>query len=85
MLQNQPAARRRLAELGLLDRRHNSNLAESESLRLRLALEEFGPLFAGFGQYLGSRVDLLPQAACATLAETRISEAVDVAPAPGHR
>ena len=78
MLQNQPAARRRLAELGLLDRRHNSNLAESESLRLRLALEELGPLFAGFGQYLGSRVDLLPRAACATLAETRISEAVDV-------
>jgi ubiquinone biosynthesis protein len=69
--------RRRLAELGLLGRRQNSNLTDSESARLRLALEEFGPLFAGFGQYLGSRVDLLPLAACATLAETRISEAVD--------
>ncbi len=78
MLQRQPTARRRLAELGLLGRRHNSNLAESESVRLRLALEELGPLFAGFGQYLGSRVDLLPLAACTTLAETRIPEAVDV-------
>ena len=77
MLQNQPTARRRLAELGLLGRRKNSNFAESESARLRLALEESGPLFACFGQYLGSRVDLLPLAACATLAGTRISEAVD--------
>jgi ubiquinone biosynthesis protein len=68
---------RRLAELGLLGRRHNPNLTESESARLRLALEEFGPLFAGFGRYLGSRVDLLPLAACATLAKTRTSEEVD--------
>lgn len=75
MPQSRPTARRRLAELGLLDRRHNSNLVESESSRLRLALEELGPLFAGFGRYLGSRVDLLSLAACATLAETRISEA----------
>jgi ubiquinone biosynthesis protein len=77
VLQHRPTARRRLAELGLLGRRQNSNLAESESARLRLALEELGPLFAGFGRYLGSRVDLLPLAACTTLAETRISEAVD--------
>jgi ubiquinone biosynthesis protein len=77
VLQSRPTARRRLAELGLLDRRHNSNLVDSESTRLRLALEELGPLFAGFGRYLGSRVDLLSLAACATLAETRISEAED--------
>jgi len=72
--------RRRLAELGLLGRRRNSKHTDPESVRLRLALEEFGPLFAGFGQYLGSRVDLLPLAACATLAETRISEAGDGRP-----
>lgn len=77
MLQNRPTARRRLAELGLLGRRQHSNLTESESVRLRIALEELGPLFAGFGRYLGSRVDLLPLAACITLADTRISEAVD--------
>ena len=74
--------RRRLAELGLLGRRQHSNLTESESARLRVALEELGPLFAGFGRYLGSRVDLLPLAACATLAETRISEAVDAPSGP---
>jgi hypothetical protein len=66
-----------LAELGLLGRRHHAKLDESESVRLRGALEEFGPLFAGFGQYLGSRIDLLPLAACTTLAETRIPEAAD--------
>ena len=77
MLQRRPTAYRRLAELGLLDRRQHANLTESESVRLRIALEELGPLFAGFGRYLGSRVDLLPLAACITLADTRISEAVD--------
>ena len=71
---------RRLKELGLLGRRHNSKHTDSESARLRLALEEFGPLFAGFGRYLGSRVDLLPLAACATLAETQISETADSSP-----
>jgi len=74
--------RRRLAELGLLSRRQHSNLTESESARLRVALEELGPLFAGFGRYLGSRVDLLPLAACATLAETRIPEAADAPSGP---
>jgi ubiquinone biosynthesis protein len=69
--------RRRLAELGLLDRRQRSNPVESESARLRLALEGLGPLFAGFGRYLGSRVDLLSLAACATLSDTRFSEAED--------
>jgi ubiquinone biosynthesis protein len=68
---------RRLEELGLLGRRHRANLTESESVRLRTALEELGPLFAGFGQYLGSRVDLLPLAACTTLAGTHIPEAAN--------
>jgi predicted unusual protein kinase regulating ubiquinone biosynthesis (AarF/ABC1/UbiB family) len=77
VIERRPAARRRLAELGLLGRRHHAKLDESESVRLRGALEEFGPLFAGFGQYLGSRIDLLPLAACTTLAETRIPEAAD--------
>jgi predicted unusual protein kinase regulating ubiquinone biosynthesis (AarF/ABC1/UbiB family) len=66
-----------LAELGLLGRRHHTKADESESVRLRGALEELGPLFAGFGRYLGSRVDLLPLAACTTLVETRIPEAAD--------
>ena len=68
---------RRLAELGLLGRRQHANLTESESVRLRTALEELGPLFAGFGQYLGSRVDLLPLAACTTLAGIRVPEAAN--------
>jgi predicted unusual protein kinase regulating ubiquinone biosynthesis (AarF/ABC1/UbiB family) len=77
VLQRRPTAHRRLAELGLLGRRHHARLDETESARLRGALEELGPLFAAFGQYLGSRVDLLPLAACTTLADTRISEAAD--------
>jgi predicted unusual protein kinase regulating ubiquinone biosynthesis (AarF/ABC1/UbiB family) len=40
-------------------------------MRLRIALEELGPLFVGFGRYLASRIDLLPLVACSALAETR--------------
>jgi ubiquinone biosynthesis protein len=98
VLQRRPTAHRRLAELGLLGRRHPAKIDQSESARLRGALEELGPLFACFGRYLGSRVDLLPLAACTTLAETRIPEAaeqsddslplptgIDVEPAPFRR
>lgn len=80
MPDSRPTARRRLAELGLLGRRQHAKFSESESVRLRTALEDLGPLFACFGRYLGSRVDLLPLAACMTLAETRIHEAADRAP-----
>lgn len=72
MPQLRPTARRRLAELGLLGRRHRSSFTESEAVRLRIALEELGPLFVGFGRYLASRVDLLPLAACSALAETSV-------------
>jgi hypothetical protein len=84
VIESRPTARRRLAELGLLGRRQHSKTDPSESLRLRGALEELGPLFAAFGRYLGSRVDLLPLASCATLAETRIPEVTDrkIDPAP---
>ena len=67
------AARKRLAAHGLTGRRQSGKLTEPESMRLRRALEELGPLFAGFGQYLGSRVDLLPLVDCSTLAKTKIS------------
>jgi ubiquinone biosynthesis protein len=77
VLERRPTARRRLAELGLLGRRQQLKIDQSESARLRGALEELGPLFAGFGQYLGSRVDLLPLAACATLVETGIAETAE--------
>ena len=78
MPQLRPTARRRLAELGFLGRRRRRNLTESESVRLRTALEELGPLFACFGRYLGSRIDLLPQATCSSLAATRIPGAEEV-------
>lgn len=67
------AARQRLAAHGLTGRRRSREFTETESLRLRRALEELGPLFAGFGQYLGSRVDLLPLVDCSTLSHTKIS------------
>jgi predicted unusual protein kinase regulating ubiquinone biosynthesis (AarF/ABC1/UbiB family) len=75
--ERRPTARRRLAELGLLGRRQHRKTDEPESVRLRGAFEELGPLFAAFGQYLGTRVDLLPLASCATLAETPIPEGTD--------
>ena len=80
MPQLRPTARRRLAELGLLGRRHRSSFTESEAVRLRIALEELGPLFAGFGRYLGSRVDLLPLAACSALAETSFGSRLETRP-----
>lgn len=67
------AARQRLAAHGLTGRRQSGEFTEPESLRLRRALEELGPLFAGLGQYLGSRVDLLPLVDCSILSETRLS------------
>jgi ubiquinone biosynthesis protein len=67
------AARKRLAAHGLTGRRQSGKLTEPESLRLRRAFEDLGPLFAGFGQYLGSRVDLLPLVDCSTLAKTKIT------------
>ncbi len=36
----------------------------SPSARLRVALDELGPLFSAFGDYLALRADLLPQADC---------------------
>jgi len=43
--------------------------AESSIPRLRDALRTLGPVFASFGRYLSSRVDLLPRRACLELAE----------------
>ncbi len=70
------AARQRLAAHGLTGRRRSGEFTEPESVRLRRALEELGPLFAGFGQYLGSRVDLLPLVDCTTLSETKLNSPV---------
>jgi predicted unusual protein kinase regulating ubiquinone biosynthesis (AarF/ABC1/UbiB family) len=69
-----------LAAHGLTGRRRTGEFTEPESLRLRRALEELGPLFAGFGRYLGTRVDLLPLVDCSTLAETAI--AIPAGPSP---
>ena len=74
------AARQRLAAHGLTRGRRTGEFAEPESLRLRRALEELGPLFAGFGRYLGTRVDLLPLVDCSTLAETAIAVPADASP-----
>jgi hypothetical protein len=43
--------------------------AETSIRRLRETLTDLGPVFAGFGRYLSSRVDLLPRRACLELAE----------------
>ena len=51
--------------------------------RLRGALEELGPVFAAFGAYLGSRVDLLAAADCLELAA--ISERVPPLPVAAVR
>jgi ubiquinone biosynthesis protein len=42
--------------------------AETSIQRLRETLTALGPVFAGFGRYLSSRVDLLPRRACLELA-----------------
>jgi predicted unusual protein kinase regulating ubiquinone biosynthesis (AarF/ABC1/UbiB family) len=41
---------------------------EQPMRRLREALVELGPVFAGFGRYLSSRIDLLPRRDCLELA-----------------
>src|SRR5688500_5310534 len=41
---------------------------EQPMRRLRETLLELGPLFAGFGRYLSSRIDLLPRRDCLELA-----------------
>ena len=48
---------------------------EHHSERLRDALQSLGPVFASFGQYLSSRLDLLPRRDCTELRRIR-----DVAP-----
>src|SRR5688500_17763493 len=41
---------------------------EQPMRRLREALIELGPVFAAFGRYLSSRIDLLPRRECLELA-----------------
>jgi ubiquinone biosynthesis protein len=43
---------------------------EQPAGRLREALADLGPVFAGFGRYLSSRLDLLPRRDCVDLAGT---------------
>jgi ubiquinone biosynthesis protein len=45
---------------------------EQSAGRLRPALANLGPVFAGFGRYLSSRLDLLPRRACVDLGETEL-------------
>ncbi len=56
---------------------------EGPALRLREALADLGPVFTAFGRYLGSRLDLLVEADCQTLAT--LPEAVPPMPAPAVR
>ena len=44
---------------------------ERHGARLRAALESLGPVFASFGLYLGSRLDLLPRRDCQELGRIR--------------
>lgn len=45
-----------------------AGVEESQSHRLRMALEGLGPVFSAFGRYLATRVDLLPASDCLELA-----------------
>lgn len=69
----------RLAEAGLKAgprrSRRDAGWDDTRSRRLAQVLPELGPVFAGYGLYLSSRVDLLPPADCLELAGIR-----DVAP-----
>jgi ubiquinone biosynthesis protein len=70
--------REQLATKGLLSRQRASRSLHADSgdptsTRLREALEEQGPLFGAFGQYLSSRVDLLPLRDCLELGKLRLS------------
>jgi ubiquinone biosynthesis protein len=71
------AVRKRLSELGLWGGRRRWNKAaldeESAGTRLRQALEGFGPLLEAFGQYLSSRIDMLPLSDCLELGKIRCS------------
>ena len=67
--------RRLLAERGLIRSRARRAKARDPlaggpgtGARLRVALEELGPLFGAFGDYLSSRVDLIPLHDCLALA-----------------
>ncbi|HEY7215686.1 MAG TPA: AarF/UbiB family protein [Thermoanaerobaculia bacterium] len=55
---------------GLVGEEAPSHFDGSSGLRLRLALERLGPVFAAFGRYLGSRPDLLSLADCRELRQT---------------
>jgi hypothetical protein len=50
-------------------------------VRLAAALPELGPVFCAFGRYLGTRLDLLPEAACRVLAAVPVR----VPPMPSER
>jgi ubiquinone biosynthesis protein len=66
----------RLAAFGLVRgprrlMRGASETEEGRARRLRAALESLGPVFASFGLYLSTRVDLLPAPGCLELAAIR--------------
>jgi predicted unusual protein kinase regulating ubiquinone biosynthesis (AarF/ABC1/UbiB family) len=58
-----------MPDLGrFMSRPSGAGFEETHSYRLRKALESLGPVFAAFGLYLSSRVDLLPVNTCLDLA-----------------
>ena len=80
----EPKDRRRVVEqqLHALDRPSRARRApppegrlgadEQPAGQLRAALADLGPVFAGFGRYLSSRLDLLPRRECLELATTDV-------------
>ncbi len=72
---------------GLLRRSHPGLASDellgarlSPSARLRVALDELGPLFSAFGDYLALRADLLPQVDCHDLARPQGAGITDPLP-----
>jgi len=55
-----PSSSRTAAKMALLPFRAFPSSEENRAVRLRLALEELGPIFVKFGQLLSTRPDLLP-------------------------
>ena len=62
LLEHEPSGRLlRLANACQFWRRGSHSLTAPRAVRLRMALEELGPIFVKFGQILSTRRDLLPQ------------------------
>ncbi len=82
--QRQVRVRERIAAAGL-DRREDNRFAAAHSIgkRMRGAAEDLGPVFAYFGRYLATRIDIIPLSDCLELARTRDPNGATPAPLLG--